>query len=62
MVEDVLVLKGTRIVIPKNKYEQILKIIHEGHLGLWKCKLWVKDTVYLPGINEQLDELVLNCV
>ena len=34
MVEDVLVLKGTRIVIPKNNHNQILKMIHEGHLGL----------------------------
>ena len=37
-IEDGLVLKGTRIVIPKNKYNQIL-MIHEGHLGLEKCKL-----------------------
>ena len=36
-------------------------MIHEGHLGLGKCKLWVKDTVYWPGINEQLEQLVLNC-
>ena len=61
MVEDGLVLKGTRIVTPKNKHNHILKMIHEGHLGLGKCKLWVKDTVYWPGINEQLEQLVLNC-
>ena len=53
MVEDGLVLKCTRIVIPKNKCNQILKTIHKGHLGLGKCKLQVKDTVYWPGINEQ---------
>ena len=45
-IEDGLVLKGTRIVIPKNKQNQILKMIHEGHLGLGKCKLQDKDTVY----------------
>ena len=60
-IEDGLVLKGTRIVIPKNKHNQILKMIHEGHLGLGKCKLQVKDTVYWPGINKQLEQLVLNC-
>ena len=36
-------------------------MIHEGHLGLGKCKLWIKDTVYWPGINEQLEQMVLNC-
>ena len=33
-------------------------MIHECDLGLGKCKLWVKDTVYCPGINEQLEQLV----
>ena len=60
-VEDVLVLKGTRIVIPKSMHNHILTMIHEGHLGLGKCKLWIKDTIYWPGINEQLQKLVLNC-
>ena len=31
MVEDGLVLKGSRIIIPKNKLNQILKMIHESH-------------------------------
>ena len=51
-VEDGLVLKGTRIVIPNKKYEAVLKLIHEGHLGLNKCKLHAKDTIYWPGLND----------
>ena len=31
------------------------------HLGLNKCKLHPKDTVYWPGYNEQLERLILNC-
>ena len=60
-IEDGLVLKGSRIVIPKSKHKQVLTMIHEGHLGLGKCKLQIKDTVYWPGINEQLKKLILNC-
>ena len=60
-IEDRLVLKGTRIIIPDNKREEILKLIHEGHLGLNKCKMRTKETVYWPGINEQLEHLILNC-
>ena len=60
-IKDGLVLKGMRIVIPKNKHNEILKMIHKGHLGLGKCKLQVEDTVYWPGINEQLEQVVLNC-
>ena len=60
-IEDGLILKGTRIVVPSTKQEEILKLIHEGHLGLTKCKLRVKETVYWPGLNDQLEKLVLNC-
>ena len=60
-IEDGLVLKGTRIVIPKNKFKQILTMIHKGHLGPGKCKLQCKDTAYWSGINEHLEKLVLNC-
>ena len=60
-IEDGLILKGTRIVIPHKKCEPILKQIHDNHLGLTKCKLHVKQSVYWPGLNDQLEQLVLNC-
>ena len=59
-VEDGLSLKGTHIVIPHKKHQATLNLIH-GHLSLNKCKLKAKDTVYWPGLNEQLGKLVLNC-
>ena len=43
------------------KREEILKLIHEGHLGLNKCKMRAKETMYWLGINEQLEHLILNC-
>ena len=60
-VQDGVVLKGTRIVIPSKKHEAVWKLIHEGHLGLNKCKLHAKDTVYWPDLNDQLEKLILNC-
>ena len=59
-IKDGLILKGTRIVIPSQKQAEILKLIHEGHLGLTKCKLQAKETVYWPGLNDQVEKLVLN--
>ena len=43
--EDGLMVKGTRIVVPSTKQAEILKLIHEVHLGLTKCKLRAKETV-----------------
>ena len=61
-IEDGLILKGTTIVTPSTKQEDILKLFHGGHLGLTKCKLHAKETVYWPGLNEQLEKLILNCL
>ena len=61
IVEGVIVLKGTQIVISTKKHEAILKLIHEGHLGLNKFKLRAKYTVYWPGLNDQVEKLILNC-
>ena len=36
---DGLLLKGTRVVITNKEHEAVLKLIHEGHLDLSKCKL-----------------------
>ena len=60
-IEDGLILKGKKNIIPDKKREEILKLIHEGHLGLTKCKMRAKETVYWLGINEQLEQIILNC-
>ena len=49
------------MVIPNKQCKAILKLLHEGHLGLNKCKLRVKESVYWPALNDQLEDLVLNC-
>ena len=60
-IEDGLTLKVTRIVVPSMKQVEILNLIHEGHLGLTNRKLRAKETVYWPGLNDQLEKFILNC-
>ena len=44
-VEGGIILKGIWILVPHKKCQAILHLIHEGHLGLSKCKLRAKDTL-----------------
>ena len=60
-IEDGLILKGMQIVIPEKMREDILKQIHKGHLGFNKCQMRVKETVYWPGLNDQLENVIINC-
>ena len=60
-VEDGLILKATRIVIPPTLRESTLQQLHEGHLGFIKCYNRAKQTVYWPNLRKELEDLVLNC-
>ena len=53
-IEDGIILKDIRIVIPAKKPKAVLKLIHEGQLSLKKCKLHVKESVFWPENDSQL--------
>ena len=60
-VYDGLILKGTRIVIPKSLQSEVLKQIHYAHQGFEKCKLRAKGSVFWTNINADIDETVKSC-
>ena len=60
-VEDGLVLKGERVVIPQEMRKDILQRIHEGHQGQVKCKLRAKECVYWPDINKDIERETARC-
>ena len=58
---DGLVLKGTRIIIPKNCREDVLQKVHEGHFGVERTKLRARDSVYWPQMNHDIETLIKSC-
>ena len=60
-VEDGLVLKGERVLIPTAMRSYILRNIHAGHQGMEKCKLRAKTCVYWKGINADIERTVKTC-
>lgn len=60
-VSDGLLVMGNRIVIPKAMQQSILSRIHEGHQGLSKCRARAKETVWWPGISEDLRQKTETC-
>ena len=57
-ITDDILLHRSRIVIPASLRSDILDKIHEGHLGITKCRELV---VWWPNISKQLAELVTHC-
>ena len=56
-----MILKNSRIVIPKQLRKQILEKIHTGHMGQEKCKQRARSTVFWPGITNEIINLVRQC-
>jgi len=59
--QDGLILYNNRIVIPTGMQKDILFRIHEGHLGMHKCKALARTAVFWPGINQDIENTVGRC-
>jgi hypothetical protein len=56
-----LLLKGEQIVVPASLQADVLRQIHDGHLGISKCIERAKLTVYWPRYIDQVTNLVEGC-
>ena len=61
VLEDGIVLKGTRLVIPAQMRKDTLHQLHRSHMGVEATIRRVRDTVFWPGINGEVQHLIENC-
>ncbi|KAK3791994.1 hypothetical protein RRG08_035482 [Elysia crispata] len=59
--DNALLMKGSQIIIPKALRKDMLKRIHEGHLGMQMAKQRARESVYWPKMNQQIDWLIQSC-
>ena len=60
-MENGLVTKGARVLIPSTLRKKVLEQIHDGHLGIEKCMLKARESVFWPGISNDICETVEKC-
>ena len=60
-IQNGLLLKGSRLVIPVAMQKTILGKIHEGHQGITKCRERAKQSVWWPSLSKQIEDLVEKC-
>ena len=60
-VEDGIILKGGRIVIPTSMQKDILNKLHTPHMGMEKTKLRAKSSVFWPSINNDIEQVTRQC-
>ena len=57
-----IILKGTRIVIPKALQDTATKLAHVGHQGIEKTKSLLREKIWYPNIDAKVQEIVEKCV
>ena len=60
-VQNDLLLRGSRIVIPVSLQPEILEKLHIAHQGIHKCRQRAQQSVWWLGLNRQLTDLIYNC-
>ena len=60
-IQNGLLMRGSRIIIPPSLRPNILETLHTGHLGISKCRDRAKNSVWWPNLSKQLADLVANC-
>ncbi|XP_015749500.1 PREDICTED: uncharacterized protein K02A2.6-like [Acropora digitifera] len=61
-ISNGVILRGTRIVVPEKVQSQMVMLAHSGHQGIVKTKRFLRDSVWFPGIDKKVEELVKGCV
>ena len=60
-VDDGIVLYGPRIVVPKAARREVLARLHDSHQGVERTKRRARQSVYWPGINNDISTTVASC-
>lgn len=60
-VQDDILLKSNKIIIPASLQRGILEELHASHQGVEKTRLRARSVLYWVGMNKDIEDIVLNC-
>lgn len=58
---DDLILRGDRIVVPRQLQERIVQLAHIGHQGSTGIKAHLRSKVWFPGMDKMIEQTVRSC-
>ena len=61
IVDDGVILKGLRVVVPQTLRTEYLRQLHKGHPGIDATKRRARETVYWPSLMLDIDSDIASC-
>ena len=61
-VEGLIIKDDYQIVVPESLQDKVIKIAHEGHLGVAKTKQLLRSKVWFPSINIKVEMEIKKCL
>ena len=58
---DGILFLGDRIIIPQSEQQNMLTLVHEGHLGMEKSKQRAREILFWPNMTQQIEDMVAAC-
>ena len=56
-----MIFKGERIIVPTGMQSEMLRNLHISHMGIEKTKLRARESMFWPGTNQQIEDMVKSC-
>lgn len=60
-VENGIILKGVRILVPESLQKEILNTLHTSHQGIEKTRLLARTCVYWNNIDKDISDMIGQC-
>ncbi|XP_043266601.1 uncharacterized protein K02A2.6-like [Venturia canescens] len=60
-VENGCLMWGYRVIIPEDLRKNLLKELHDSHLGVVKMKSVARSYIWWPGIDNEIENVVKSC-
>ncbi|KAL0183494.1 hypothetical protein M9458_019190, partial [Cirrhinus mrigala] len=57
-----IVLRGNRLVLPASLYQKAIQLAHVGHMGIVKTKQLIREKVWFPAIDAEVEKAVQGCI
>lgn len=60
-VEDGIIIRGERAVIPKTLRKDMISRVHSSHLGIEACLRRARECIYWPNMNTEIKDFMQTC-